>query len=198
MTEQSVDIASEVTARLGHRPVVLIGLMGAGKSAIGRKLAACLGLPFVDADHEIEAAAQMTVADIFECYGEPEFRRLEASVMARLLSDGPSVLATGGGAFMNEGTRALVAEAGVSVWLSADIDLLMARVSRKSTRPLLKAPDPRTVMQSLIEQRYPVYATADVTVVSRDVSKEEMVEAVVVALHAHLTDVAETVEAAGS
>ena len=188
MTAHSSDIAAQVVTRLGQRSIVLIGLMGAGKSAIGRKLAARLGLPFVDADHEIEGAAHMTVADIFECYGEPEFRRLEASVMARLLSDGASVLATGAGAFMNVDTRALIIEAGVSVWLSADNNLLMARVSRKSTRPLLKAPDPRGVMQKLMDERYPVYSTADVTVVSRDVGKDEMADAVVKALHAHLAE----------
>ncbi|QBK29203.1 shikimate kinase [Roseitalea porphyridii] len=186
MTEQSTDMAGEVAARLNGRPIVLIGMMGAGKSAIGRKLAARLDWPFVDADHEIEAAANMSIPDIFEAYGEPEFRRLEASVMARLLDAGSSVLATGGGAFMNADTRAAIAASAVSVWLSADIDLLMARVARKSTRPLLKAPDPRAVMQKLIDERYPVYARADVTVASRDASKEEMAQTVIEALHDHL------------
>jgi len=186
MTEQSTDMAGEVVASLDGRPIVLIGMMGAGKSAIGRKLAARLDWPFVDADHEIETAANMSIPDIFEAYGEPEFRRLEASVMARLLDAGPSVLATGGGAFMNADTRAAIAASAVSVWLSADIDLLMARVARKSTRPLLKAPDPRAVMQKLIDERYPVYARADVTVASRDASKEEMAQTVIEALHDHL------------
>lgn len=186
MTEQSTDMAAEVAARLDGRAIVLIGMMGAGKSAIGRKLAARLDWPFVDADHEIETAAQMSIPDIFEAYGEPEFRRLEASVMARLLDDGPSVLAAGGGAYMNAETRAAIAASAVSVWLSADIDLLMARVARKTTRPLLKASDPRAVMQDLIDERYPVYATADVTVASRDASKEEMAQTVMEALHGHL------------
>jgi len=186
MTEQSTDIAMDVAAGLQGKPIVLIGMMGAGKSAIGRKLAARLDWPFVDADHEIETAAQMSIPDIFEAYGEPEFRRLEASVMARLLDDGPSVLATGGGAYMNAETRAAIAASAVSVWLSADIDLLMARVARKTTRPLLKASDPRAVMQDLIDERYPVYATADVTVASRDASKEEMAQTVMEALHGHL------------
>lgn len=191
MTEQSTDMAGEVAARLNGRPIVLIGMMGAGKSAIGRKLAARLDWPFVDADHEIEAAANMSIPDIFEAYGEPEFRRLEASVMARLLDAGPSVLATGGGAFMNADTRAAIAASAVSVWLSADIDLLMARVARKSTRPLLKAPDPRAVMQKLIDERYPVYGRADVTVASRDASKEEMAQTVIEALHDHLAGTSE-------
>lgn len=186
MTEKSPDPAKQVVARLDGRPIVLIGLMGAGKSAIGRKLAAQLDLPFIDADHEIEEAASMSIADIFEHYGEAEFRRLEASVMTRLLGAGATVLATGGGAFMNADTRAAIGKAGVSVWLSADIDLLMARVSRKATRPLLKAPDPRAVMQKLMDERYPVYATADVTVISRDVGKDEMAGTVVNALHDHL------------
>lgn len=179
-------MAKQVADRLDGRPVVLIGLMGAGKSAIGRKLAARLELPFIDADHEIEEAASMSVADIFEHYGEAEFRRLEASVMTRLLGAGATVLATGGGAFMNADTRAAIGAAGVSVWLSADLDLLMARVSRKATRPLLRAPDPRAVMQKLMDERYPVYATADVTVISRDVGKDEMADTVVEALHHHL------------
>ncbi|MBO6638574.1 MAG: shikimate kinase [Roseitalea sp.] len=187
MTEKSPDLASQVVARLKERPIVLIGLMGAGKSAIGRKLAAQLGLPFIDADQEIEEAASMSIADIFEHYGEAEFRRLEASVMTRLLGAGATVLATGGGAFMNAETRAAIGAAGISVWLSADLDLLMARVSRKATRPLLKAPDPRAVMQKLMDERYPVYATANVTVISRDVGKEEMADAVAKALHDHLT-----------
>ncbi|RNC96704.1 MAG: shikimate kinase [Oricola sp.] len=186
MTEKSPDMAKQVADRLDGRPVVLIGLMGAGKSAIGRKLAARLELPFIDADHEIEEAASMSVADIFEHYGEAEFRRLEASVMTRLLGAGATVLATGGGAFMNADTRAAIGAAGVSVWLSADLDLLMARVSRKATRPLLRAPDPRAVMQKLMDERYPVYATADVTVISRDVGKDEMADTVVEALHHHL------------
>lgn len=190
------EIATQVVANLGPRPIVLVGLMGAGKTAIGRKLAARLGLPFVDADRAIEEAAHMTVADIFECYGEPEFRRLEASVMARLLAGGACVLATGGGAFMNVDTRASIIETGVSVWLSAEIDLLMARVSRKTTRPLLKAPDPRAVVQKLIDERYPVYASADVTVASRDIGKDEMADLVVKALHAHFAETEPAVEAA--
>lgn len=176
----------DVLNALGNRPVVLVGLMGAGKTAVGRKLAARLAMPFVDADHEIERAASMPVPEIFAAYGEPEFRRLEASVMARLMTAGRQVIATGGGAFMNPATRSTVKENGVSVWLSADLDLLMSRVSRKPTRPLLQNDDPRAVMQALMDVRYPVYAEADVRVESRDVSKDAMADAVVQALRQHL------------
>lgn len=187
MTTKSSHInVSDLSAALGARPIVLIGLMGAGKSVIGRKVASRLALQFVDADKEIEKAASMSIPDIFASYGEPEFRRLEASVMARLLTDGAKVLATGGGAFMNADTRNAIARHGVSVWLSADLDLLMSRVSRKSNRPLLKSDNPRAVMQALMDERYPVYAQADVTVASRDTTKDQMADAVVAALHRHL------------
>lgn len=176
----------DVLSALGERPVVLVGLMGAGKTAVGRKLAARLGLPFVDADHEIERAASMPVPEIFAAYGEPEFRRLEASVMARLMTAGRQVIATGGGAFMNEATRSAIRSNGVSVWLSADLDLLMSRVLRKPTRPLLQNEDPRAVMKALMDLRYPVYAEADIRVESRDVSKDAMVEAVIEGLRRHL------------
>ncbi|MEL6920739.1 MAG: shikimate kinase [Pseudomonadota bacterium] len=178
--------AANIVAKLGGRPIVLVGLMGAGKSAIGRKLAQALGLPFLDGDTEIEKAADMPVADIFEAYGEPEFRRLETNVMRRLLGEGELVLATGGGAFMGETTRGAIKAASVSVWLSADLDLLMARVMRKSTRPLLQKPNPRAIMQELMDKRYPVYAQADITVQSQDVSKEAMADIVMTALENHL------------
>lgn len=182
-TQRDADSAqSIVLKRLDNRPIVLVGLMGAGKSAIGRKLATRLGLRFVDADREIEKAANMTIPDIFSTYGEDEFRRLEASVMARLLDGGAQVLATGGGAFMNAETRQEIARTGVSVWLSADLNLLMKRVARKTDRPLLRDADPRGVMQRLIDERYPVYAGADVEIVSRDVGKDQMVDAVLAGL----------------
>lgn len=181
----TIDLAGLLNA-LGGRPIVLVGLMGAGKSAIGRRLAARLDLPFIDSDHEIEAAAHMSIADVFDQYGEVEFRRLEASVMNRLLGDGPSVLATGGGAFMNPVTRAAIKEQAVSVWLSADLELLMARVLRKPTRPLLQNDDPRATMQALMQQRYPVYAQADIEVLSRDMTKEQMADIVLNALWGHL------------
>ena len=182
------NLAPSVAARLEQRPIVLVGLMGAGKSAIGRKLAGRLGIAFVDADREIEKAANMTIAEIFEHYGEPEFRRLEASVMNRLLHGGAQVLATGGGAFMNPDTRRAIAECGISVWLSADLDLLMSRVMRKPTRPRLQKPNPRAVMRDLIEERYPVYAKADLEVLSREATKDQMANDVLAALDQYLRE----------
>ncbi|MEL6436865.1 MAG: shikimate kinase [Pseudomonadota bacterium] len=178
--------ASRLQSKLAGRPLVLVGLMGAGKSAVGRRVAHMLDMAFLDADTEIEAAADMTIADIFETYGEPEFRRLEASVMKRLLTDGNQIIATGGGAFMNAQTREAIAQHAVSVWLRADLDLLMDRVSRKQTRPLLKQRDPRGVMQSLMDERYPIYALADVTVQSADVTKDAMAERIIDAALSHL------------
>lgn len=182
------DAVATIAAKLGQRSLVLVGLMGAGKSAIGRKVATRLNLPFVDADSEIEKAAKQSVADIFTNYGEDEFRRLEERVIARLLTEGPQVLATGGGAYMNTDTQAAIAAGGVSLWLSADLDLLMARVSKKATRPLLQKPNPRAIMQTLIDTRYPVYAKADITLQSRDITKDEMATLVINAFAAHLTD----------
>ena len=165
-----------LTAALGRRSVVLVGMMGAGKSSIGRRLGQRLGMPFVDADAEIEAAAGRTIPEIFATYGEPDFRSGEARVIARLLDDGFQVLATGGGAFMNESTRAAIRQKGISVWLKADFDLLMKRVKRRSTadRPMLQG-DPAQRIRELMNQRYPTYAEADVTVMSRDVPHEAIV-----------------------
>jgi shikimate kinase len=172
--------------RLGARSVVFVGLMGAGKTAIGRKVAGMLGLPFIDSDHEIEAVSRMTIPDLFERYGEAEFRALEQRVIHRLLTEnGPQVLSTGGGAFMNEQTREAIAEHGISVWLKADLDLLMERVSKKQNRPLLKNDNPRAVLQRLMEVRYPVYATAEITVTTRDERKEVIAAEVVEALAGH-------------
>ncbi|SNY90858.1 shikimate kinase [Cohaesibacter sp. ES.047] len=164
---------------LGGRPIVLIGLMGAGKTTIGRRLAARLSIPFRDADHEIEAAANMSIAEIFEQHGEAHFRDGEKKVIARLMDDGDQVLATGGGAWMNEETRQLVGERGVSVWLKAEFDVLMARVRRRSHRPLLQDPDPEGVMHRLIDARYPVYALADATVMSVAEPHEVIVNSVI-------------------
>ncbi|MBN9071056.1 MAG: shikimate kinase [Rhizobiales bacterium] len=183
------ETVAEILTRLGRRSVVFIGLMGAGKTAIGRKVAATLGLPFLDSDQEIEAVSRMSVPELFERYGEPEFRALEQRVIARLLDHGPQVLSTGGGAFMNAQTRDLVARSGVSVWLKAEIDVLMERVSKKQNRPLLKNPDPRGVMMRLMTERYPVYGLADVTVSTRDEKKEVIAAEVVAALLTHLTAV---------
>ncbi len=169
-------------SRLGSRSIVLVGLMGAGKTAIGRKVAGALGLPFMDSDHEIEAVSRMTIPDLFSRYGEGEFRALEQRVILRLLENGPQVLATGGGAFMNEQTRRAIEESGVSVWLKAGIDVLMERVSKKQNRPLLKNADPRGVLEKLIEERYPTYALADITVPTREDRREviagECIEAI--------------------
>lgn len=178
----SAELARAIRSALGGRAIVMIGLMGAGKSAIGKRLAAWLELPFSDADQEIERAAGRTISDIFAENGESYFRDGERRVLARLLAEGPKVLATGGGAFMNPETRARIAEAGISVWLRADLDTLMQRVMRRDNRPLLKAPDPRAVMQKLIAERYPVYAEADLVIDSRDVAHEVIVDEIVRAL----------------
>ena len=176
------DGRAQLLRRLGQRSIVFVGLMGAGKTAIGRKVAAALDLPFLDSDHEIETASRMGIPDLFERYGEVEFRALEQRVIARILENGPQVLSTGGGAFMNEHTRAAIAGHGVTVWLKADINVLMERVSKKQNRPLLKNPDPRAVMERLMVERYPVYATADVTVLTRDERKEVIADEVIDAL----------------
>lgn len=171
--------------QLGNRSIVFVGLMGAGKTAIGRKVAAMLALPFVDSDQEIESVSRMTVPELFERYGETEFRALEQRVILRVLENGPQVLSTGGGAFMNAQTREAIASHGVSVWLKAEIELLMDRVSKKQNRPLLKSADPRAVLERLMAERYPVYAEANVTVPTRDDRKEVIAAEVVNALCRH-------------
>jgi len=181
----SVDAA--IVDAIGNRSLVLVGMMGAGKSSVGRKLALRLALPFVDADSEIEAAAGMTIPEIFEIRGEPEFRSGEARVIARLLDSGPQVLATGGGAYMNPETRKLIAQKGISIWLKAEFDVLMRRIKRRSDRPLLRTPDPESTLKRLIEERYPVYALADLTIESRDVSHEVIVDEVIEALARHFS-----------
>ena len=178
---------ADLLARLGQRSVVFVGLMGAGKTAIGRKVAATLGLPFTDSDHEIESVSRMTIPDLFDRYGEAEFRSLEQRVIARVLESGPQVLSTGGGAFMNEQTREAIAAGGLSVWLKADVDTLLDRVSKKQNRPLLRNADPRAVLERLMAERYPVYALADVTVATRDERKEVIAGEVIEALGRHLT-----------
>jgi shikimate kinase len=175
-----------IRSRLGGRSIVLVGLMGAGKSTVGRRLASKLGLPFMDADHEIEAAAGMSIPDIFSIYGEDYFRDGERRVIARLLQEGPLVLATGGGAFMSEETRTRVAQSGISVWLKADIDVLMRRVRKRTNRPLLQNSDPEGTMRRLIEIRHPVYATADITVESHEAPHERIVNEIMRSLSAFL------------
>jgi len=174
--------AEELTGRLAGRPLVLVGMMGAGKTTVGRRLASRLGRQFLDSDEEIEKAAQMTIPDIFEKRGEAEFRAGETRVIARVLKQDNVVLATGGGAFINADTRALVKEGAVSVWLKADFDVLFERVSRRSNRPLLKTADPRATLKALIAERYPIYAEADVTVISREVPHEQVAGDVIAAV----------------
>src|SRR4030081_2096339 len=177
---------AEITAALGTRSIVLVGMMGAGKSTIGRRLSARLRLPFLDADTAIEAAAGMTIPEIFETHGEPHFRDGEARVIARLLDNGPAVIATGGGAFMREETRRRIQEKAVSIWLKADADIILKRVRRRADRPLLQTPDPAATVGRLIEERGPVYRHADITIWSRDVPHEKIVDECIDALHARL------------
>lgn len=165
--------------------IVFVGSMGAGKSTIGRRLAARLGMPFVDADAEIERAAGCSIEDIFALHGEPAFRDGERKVIARLLAGPPHVLATGGGAFMDPETRAAIRAAGISIWLRADLDLLMARVSRRNGRPLLAKGEPREVLRRLMDERHPTYAEADIVVDSVDGPHERTLQAVLRALDAH-------------
>jgi shikimate kinase len=179
-------LEATIVAALKGRAIVLVGMMGAGKSSIGRRLAQRLDVPFVDADAEIEVAAGMSIEDIFSTRGEPEFRAGEARVIARLLDGGTQVLATGGGAFMNADTRAAIKAKGVSVWLKADFDVLMRRIKRRNDRPLLKTGDPEAKLRELINLRYPTYALADLTVQSRDVVHEKIVDEMVGALGDHL------------
>lgn len=169
----------DIRGKLGNRSIVLVGLMGAGKSSIGRRLAEKLEIPFSDADHEIELAADKTIPEIFKDHGETYFREGERRVISRLIESGPQVLSTGGGAFINEETRRSIQAHGISVWLKADLPLLMKRVMKRSDRPLLQTGDPEAVMQDLMAKRYPVYATADVTVESRDVQHTQMVNEVI-------------------
>jgi len=174
------EAAGEPPAR---RHLVLVGLMGAGKSCIGRRLAQRLGRAFVDADSEIEAAAGCSIPEIFERHGEPAFRDGERRVIARLLeSETPMVIATGGGAYMDPRTRAAIREAGVAVWLRAELELLLRRTARRDNRPLLQQDDPRRVLTRLIEERHPVYAEAEVTVDSLDGPPEATLERVLAAL----------------
>ncbi|RFC62916.1 shikimate kinase [Fulvimarina endophytica] len=172
---------------LNGRSIALVGLMGAGKTTVGRRIAALLGLPFSDSDQEIEDVSRMSVAELFSAYGEPEFRALEARVVSRLVQDGPRVLGTGGGAYMNPNTRLMLKNHAITVWLKADIDTLMARVSRRSNRPLLKTGSPRATMKKLMDVRYPIYAEADIVINSPREAKRDMVaEDAVDALSRHL------------
>ena len=175
-------------APLRHRTIALVGLMGVGKSSVGRRLANALELPFRDADSEIEAAAGRSIPDIFADLGEPAFREGERRVIARLLDQPAHVLATGGGAFMNPETRELIKARAVSVWLKADLDVLARRVSRKDSRPLLKGKDPLVVLQDLADLRYPAYGEADVIVETGDAAHHVTVDQVIRALTAYLEE----------
>lgn len=167
------------------RTIVLVGMMGAGKTTIGRRLAARLELPFVDADAEIEAAAGCSIEDFFACHGEARFRDGEHRVIMRLLDRPVHVLATGGGAFMDPRTRARIGERGISIWLRADVDLLLRRVGKRPTRPLLKAADPRGVLERLLAERSPIYAEADLVVDSVEAPHDAVVDAILTALADH-------------
>jgi shikimate kinase len=168
---------------LGTRSIVLVGMMGVGKSSVGRRLAARLNIPFVDADTEIERAAQMSIADFFARHGEADFRNGEARVIARLLESGPQVLATGGGAVMNADTRAAIKAKAVSVWLAAEFDVLLRRVNkRRNERPLLQTPDPAATLRELLTAREPIYAQSDLTVQSHEVPHEAVVTEIMTAL----------------
>ena len=188
-TQQLAGTASPeatIVAALGRRSLVLVGVMGAGKSSIGRRLAARLDIAFVDADVEIEKAAGMSIPDMFATRGEGEFRAGEARVILRLLDSGPQVLATGGGAFLSADTRAAIAATGISIWLNAEFEVLMKRIRRRHDRPLLKTDDPGATLRELIAARYPVYALADLTVQSREVPHDKIVDEIVSALADHM------------
>lgn len=182
---KKTDLRRRAGEVLGGRTLVFVGLMGAGKSVIGKMMANTLGLPFVDSDAEIEEVSRMSIAELFAVYGEPEFRALEARVIDRLLKSGPQVLSTGGGAFINAETRALIKTSGLSIWLKADLETLWTRVSRRTHRPLLKTPDPKGTLARLMEERYPIYAEADIVVQTRDVGKEAILRETLAAIAAH-------------
>ncbi|MBB3316561.1 shikimate kinase [Rhizobium sp. BK181] len=169
-------------AALGSRNLILVGLMGAGKSSVGRIVAHQLGIPFVDSDAEIEKVSRMSITELFAAYGEEEFRALETRVMKRLLKNGPRVVSTGGGAFINDRTRKHIKKGGISVWLKADLEVLWERVCKRDTRPLLKTENPKQTLENLMNARYPIYELADLTVLSRDVRKELMAEEVLQAV----------------
>ncbi len=175
-------LGEKARAALGRRNIVFVGLMGAGKSAIGRSVAQQLRIPFVDTDDEIERVSRMTISELFASYGEDEFRALETRVIKRLLRGGPKVVSTGGGAFINENTRRHIKRCGVSLWLKADLEVLWERVNKRDHRPLLKTENPKATLAALMEKRYPIYCEADVTIESRDVRKDiiatEVLEAI--------------------
>lgn len=177
-----VTLGEQARAKLAGRNVVFVGLMGAGKSAIGRMVAQQLKVSFIDTDVEIERVSRMTIAELFATYGEEEFRALETRVVKRLLRGGPKVISTGGGAFINDNTRRHITRGSVSLWLKADIEVLWERVNKRDHRPLLKTENPKATLAALMEKRYPIYAEADLTIESRDVRKEIIVTEVLAAI----------------
>ena len=185
-TDAAAELRRQADGIAPGRTVALVGLMGAGKTTIGRRLAQALALPFVDADEAIVAAAGRSIEDIFAERGECEFRRGERQVIARLLDGPPHVLATGGGAFIDPRTRALMKARAISIWLKAPLDVLMKRVTKRDHRPLLKEDDPRAVMQRLMDERYPIYAEADLTVETGSGPHNSAVAHILTALRKHL------------
>ena len=186
MSETNITVhlnpGEKARAKLGKRNVIFVGLMGAGKSAIGRLVAQQLRVPFIDTDVEIERVSRMTIAELFAAYGEDEFRALETRVIKRLLRGGPKVVSTGGGAFINDNTRRHIKRGGISMWLKADLEVLWERVNKRDHRPLLKTENPKATLQALMEKRYPLYEQADITILSRDVRKEIIVNEVLEAI----------------
>lgn len=185
-SEIETGLAPSMKARaleaLGKRNLILVGLMGAGKSSVGRIVAHELGLPFIDTDAEIERVSRMTIPELFATYGEAEFRALEGRVIKRILRTGPRVVSTGGGAFINEKTRRHIQKGGLSLWLKADLDVLWERVNKRDTRPLLRTENPKKTLEDLMAARYPIYAEAELTVLSRDVKKEVMARDILMAV----------------
>nr|WP_175868641.1 shikimate kinase [Bartonella gabonensis] len=179
-------IKRQILSSLDSQVLVFVGLMGVGKSVIGKHVATILDLPFYDSDQEIEKAAQMSITEIFKIYGEAEFRSLEQRVILNLIKKGPFVLATGGGAYINQDTRKAIHQNGISIWLKADLDILMQRVSKRPTRPLLQTENPKETMQKLMEQRYPLYATANLTINSHKESPSSVAKNVIRSLQHYL------------
>ncbi|MCZ2157845.1 shikimate kinase [Bartonella sp. 220] len=172
-------IKKQLLSVLDKRALVLVGLMGAGKSVIGHRIATMLHLPFYDSDQEIEKAAQMAITELFQIYGEAEFRALEQRVILNIMKKSPLVLATGGGAYMNENIRKAIHQNGISIWLKVDLDILMKRVLRRPTRPLLQTANPKETMQKLMEQRNPIYAKANLTINSHKESRHTVAQNVI-------------------
>ncbi|AYD02754.1 shikimate kinase [Neorhizobium sp. NCHU2750] len=182
ITVERETLRDQARAALGNRNLIFVGLMGAGKSVIGRLVAQTLGVSFIDTDAEIESVSRMTITELFSQYGESEFRALETRVIERLLKQGPRVVSTGGGAFINDATREQIKLGGLSIWLKADLDTLWDRVNRRDHRPLLKTENPKQTLENLMIQRYPIYELADLTVISGNVRKDVMVNEVLQAV----------------